>query len=121
MFGIEDFSKAIVDFQNFEVSQLGDALLFGGAILLIGMTAIFAVLSIILLCLTLFKLFFHDIPAKRAEAKSAHETKVEVADAPVAQSENDDGEIIAAIAAAIAMAESEGSGAKFRVVSFTRR
>ena len=45
MFGIEDFSKAIVDFQNFEVSQLGDALLFGGAILLIGMAAIFAVVK----------------------------------------------------------------------------
>ena len=49
---------------------------------------------------------------------------VEVNTAPVVpvQKENDEsGEIIAAIAAAIAMAESEGSGVKFRVVSFRRK
>jgi len=121
MFGIEDFSKAIVDFSNFEVSQLGDALIFGGAILLIGMLAIFAVLTIILLCLTLFKIFFHDIPNKRANGSNTNESKVSVTDVPTAEAVTNDGEIVAVIAAAIAMAESESSGAKFRVVSFKRR
>ena len=119
MFGISDFSKPIVDFSNFEFSQLGDALIFGGAILLIGMVTIFAILALLWLCLVLFKVFFHDLPEKRAEKKNAL--------APLSQTEieetvssTDDVEIIAVIAAAIAMAESEDTGLKFRVVSFKR-
>ena len=117
MFGINDFSEKIVDFANFDVSQLGSALAFGGAILLIGMLTVFSVLVILWGCLTLFKLFFHDLPAK----KKAEVKPVEVAPAPVtvAPVRNDD-EIVAVIAAAIAAAESESSGLKFRVVSFKR-
>ena len=38
MFGIEDFYAPIVKLSNeFDISQLGEAFLFGGAILLIGM------------------------------------------------------------------------------------
>ena len=121
MFGIEDFSKAIVDFSNFEFSQLGKALGFGGFMLLVGTATVFSVLCILWLCLTLFKIGFHDLPEKRAKQASAKEEApapiVEVAPAPVAQ----DAEIVAAIAAAIAMAESESSGLKFKVVSFRRK
>ena len=117
MFGINDFSEKIVDFANFDVSQLGSALAFGGAILLIGMLTVFSVLVILWGCLTLFKLFFHDLPAKKkAETKSVEVAPAPVAPAPVS---NDD-EIVAVIAAAIAAAESECSGLKFRVVSFKR-
>ena len=42
MFGI-DKTLPIVDFSNFDVSQLGDALVFGGSVLLIGMATVFAV------------------------------------------------------------------------------
>ena len=118
MFGIEDFSQAIVNFNNFEVSQLGKAALFGGAIMLLGMLVVFTVLLVLLLCLTLFKVFLHDLPAKKkAEAQDAVITPV------VQESEDDasDDEIIAVIAAAIAMAESSSSGAKFKVVSFKRK
>ncbi len=118
MFGIENYSEAIVKYgSEFEFSQLGQAALFGGAMVLIGMATIFSVLCLLWGCLSLFKLVFHDLPAKKA-AKA-----VVVDETPVAVVENttSDDEIIAVIAAAIAMAESEDSGSKFRVVSFKRK
>lgn len=118
MFGINDFSKAIIDFSNFEGSQITDALMFGGAMLLIGMATVFSVLCVLWICLTLFKICFHDIPAKRRER--VVDEAVVAAPVTTAVSNNDD-EIIAVIAAAIAMAESESSGIKFRVVSFRRK
>ena len=119
MFGIEDFTQKIVDFSNFDFSQLGNALLFGGSILLIGMLTIFSVLSLLWVCLALFKLFFHDIPAKRSSVQKAVPAPVvTVKEASVSTSES---EIVAVIAAAIAMAESENNGIKFKVVSFKRK
>ena len=47
MFGIEDFSKPIIDFANFDISQLGNALLFGLSMLAIGMITVFAVLGLL--------------------------------------------------------------------------
>ena len=94
-----------------------DALAYGGQTVLIGMATVFAVLSIIMLALLLFKLFFYDMPAKKAAEAIASEPE-EVA--PIVAMSNDD-EIIAVIAAAIAAAESESNGAKFRVVSFRRK
>ena len=120
MFDSMDFTKPIVDFSNFEFSQLKDALTYGGSVLLIGMATVFAVLITLWICITVFKLFFHDIPAFRTKKKKKAVTDEVVmqpiVEAPVAQ----DTEIVAVIAAAIAMAESENSGAKFRVVSFKR-
>ena len=119
MFGINDFGKAIVDFSNFEISQLVDALVFGGAILILGMLTIFSVLSILWLCLVLFKVAFHDLPQKKkAVATEIVAPAQEIAEEAPSSSGD---EIIAAIAAAIAMAESESSGLKFRVVSFKRK
>ena len=93
-----------------------DALGFGGEMLLIGMLAVFAVLGIIFLTLTVFKYVFTEkTPEKKAEIPVAKS-----APAPVVVTKND--EIVAVIAAAIAMAESEcGDGTKFRVVSFRRK
>ena len=117
MFGIEDFSKSIVDYSNFDISQLGEAALFGGAILLIGMVTIFAVLVVIWLCLVLFKVAFHDLPSKKAAPDPVPAAVTEVVEVV----NNNDEEIVAVIAAAIAMAESESSGVKFKVVSFKRK
>lgn len=119
MFGIEDFSKPIVDFSNFDPSQLGDALLFGASVALIGMVTIFSVLCILWLFLIVFKLVFHNIGAKKSSKKKAV-VATTVTDSVKESSDSDDEEIIAVIAAAIAMAESESSGLKFRVVSFRR-
>lgn len=118
MFGIEDFGKAIVDYSNFDVSMLGDAAIFGGAILLIGMIAIFAVLVVIWMCLALFKVAFQGAGAKKSSATVEAPAPV-VAVQQTAPSADD--EIVAVIAAAIAMAESESNGLKFRVVSFKRK
>lgn len=119
MFNVEDFSKPIIDYSDFEFDMLTETLLFGGSILLIGMITIFAVLCILWLCLALFKIVFHDLPEKRASKKPVELT-------PVFEEEihtevvNNDEEIIAVITAAIAMAESDNSDMKFRVVSFKR-
>ena len=119
MFGITDYSKPIIDFSNFDIAQLGQAAGFGGAMVLIGMVTIFAVLCLLWACLVVFKIVFHDLPEKRKAAAIANEEVVE--DAPVATVVNtQDEEIVAVIAAAIAMAESESDGIKFKVVSFKR-
>lgn len=114
-----DFSKALVDFSAFEFSQLGDALLFGGSMLVIGMLTVFAVLLVLWLCIVAFKLFIHDLPKKIKKKKKAAPVvvtpeRVEVEDTP------DEEELIAVITAAIAMAEGDNSGMNFRVVSFKR-
>ena len=95
-----------------------DALVQGGQTLLLGMATVFAVLTVIMLALLLFKLFFYDIPTKKKA--TATSTSTPVPKASSAATTNED-EIVAVIAAAIAAAESEGSGAKFRVVSFKRK
>ena len=101
------------------IEKFGDKFLYGGQMLLIGICTVFAVLILLWLTLVLFKLFFHDLPSRPKKIK---EDTVEPA--PVQQdAEAADGEeIIAVIAAAIAMAENECGGNKqFRVVSFKRK
>ena len=120
MFGITDYTQKIVDYGKFEFSMLTDALGFGGAMLLIGMATIFSVLIIIWLSLVLFKLFFHDLPAKKA-AKTAVVAETAAPVETVQVVNNNDEEIVAVIAAAIAMAESESSDIKFKVVSFRKK
>ena len=118
MFGIENYSEAIVKYgAEFDISQLGKAALFGGSMVLIGMATIFAVLCMLWACLALFKVVF-----SKSENDKADKVKVEESTTNVvsAQANNDD-EIVAVIAAAIAMAEAENSELKFRVVSFKRK
>ena len=107
----------LLEIQPDQPLKFFDALAYGGQTVLIGMASVFAVLTIIMLALLLFKLFFYDMPAKKAEEAIVSEPVVST---PVVDSSNDD-EIIAVIAAAIATAESESNGAKFRVVSFRRK
>ncbi len=119
MFGIEDFSKPIINFTDFDIGQLGTALLFGASILLIGMVTVFAVLCILWLFIYLFKLLFHELPAKRA-AKKRTAPIITAVEKSAEDTGSGDEEIVAVIAAAIAMAESEHSGMKFKVVSFRK-
>lgn len=118
MFGIENFSEKIIKFgEGFEISQLGQAALFGGAVLLIGMATVFSVLCILWGFLALFKLVFHDIPKKRANVTKV----VEAVQQEVQTVVNDaNEELVAVIAAAIAAAESDNTGIKFKVVSFRK-
>lgn len=98
-----------------------------------GMLMVFAVLALLWGVVAIFKVVLHDIPEKRAAKKKAlsaavaqaaapQEQPAEVAPAPV----EDDGEIVAAITAAIAvMLQSEEYKGQFesgfRVVSFKRK
>ena len=100
------------------IDNFGDILTYGGQMLLIGMLTVLSVLTLLWFTLIVFKFFFHDL----VHGKKIKPVKSEVA--PVHQDPvaSDDNEIIAVIAAAIAMAESENGGGKsFRVVSFKRK
>jgi sodium pump decarboxylase gamma subunit len=104
---------------NFLLEMDGNLLAFGGEVVLVGIGTVFAVLGIIWACLTLFRVVFYDIPNKRANADK-EEVKPVVETAAVNVAPDNDDEIIAVIAAAIAAAESENTGLKFKVVSFRR-
>ncbi len=115
----ENTTEKIVDFGNFEISQLGDAAALGGTMVLIGMLTVFAVLCMLWGCLVLFKIFFHDLPEKKS-SNATEPVITENISAKQAVSSAED-EIVAVVAAAIAMAESESGDTKFRVVSFKRK
>ena len=102
--------------QSFSVS---DVFGFGAQMLLIGMATVFSVLCIIWLCLVIFKLVFQNLESGKKSTKIEAEP-TEVVQPSVAYASTDS-ELVAVIAAAIAMAESENSGMKFRVVSFRRK
>ncbi len=113
----EQYSQKIIESAGF-TETLG----FGAMMLGIGMLAIFAVLCILWGALVLFRIVFYDLPAKKKTASEAPEAPAPVAPVVVAApAANEDEELIAVLAAAIAMAESECLGAKFRVVSFRRK
>ena len=114
-----DFSEPIVNFSKFDFSQLGDALIFGGSMFLIGIVTVFAVLCLLWLFLIIFKIVFHDLPKKKPKKVSVAPVII-TPEKTVDVKKEDDKEIVAVIAAAIAMAESDNSGMKFRVVSFKR-
>ncbi len=106
LFTFPDFTKPVENFP--------DRLIFGGLMLLIGMAVVFAVLIIIWACLAIFKYAF--------AGKEPKQKKPAPVPAPIKQVYTPtDAEIVAVIAAAIAAAESENSGMKFRVVSFKRK
>ncbi len=93
----------------------------------LGIATVFVVLALIWGCLEVFKYVFYTIPerSKKASATASVEETAPVTE--VVEESNDDGEIVAAIIAAItAMRADEAavSGTKstgFRVVSFRKR
>ena len=114
----------LLDVNNIDITKkidnLGDKFFYGGRMLLIGIMTVFAVLVLLWIALIGFKFFFHDLPRGEKKTKSVKvEQPAPVQYAPVV-SGND--EIVAVIAAAIAMAENDcGGNTKFRVVSFKRK
>nr|MBQ4318348.1 OadG family protein [Clostridia bacterium] len=112
---------------------ISERLGIGLELLIVGMGTVFSVLLILWGVLALFKVFFYDMknkdakPAeKKPEPKPAAPTAAPEPVQPAAQA--DDGELIAAITAAVAAyldAEAQAQGlpqcdTKFRVVSFRR-
>ena len=111
----EDYGSSII-----MTHGVFETLMFGLQMLLIGMLTIFAVLVILWIALVIFKFFFHDLAKKERSAVITDSVAKVVETTPTATSSDE--ELVAVIAAAIAMAESEsGNGIKYRVVSFKRR
>ena len=103
-----------------KISDFGDKIAFGGMMLGIGMLAVFAVLCSLWGALIIFKICFYDLPSKKI-SEPAPKEDIQKTIVPIEAPVSGDEEIIAVLAAAIAMAESESSGVKFRVVSFNRK
>ena len=103
-----------------ETTSFGETLGFGAMMLGIGMLAVFAVLCVLWGALVIFKIAFYDVPNKKKASAEAKPVEATPTPAPTTTA-NEDEELIAVFAAAIAMAESECLGAKFRVVSFKRK
>ena len=112
--------------------NVGDALAYGLPLSLFGFAVVFGVLILIWGILALFKVFFYTIPnakmnsAPKVKAESKPEAKVApaVQTAPVSVNVSGDGEIVAAIIAAIESyraANGVTSPGGFRVVSFKKR
>ena len=99
-----------------ELTSLADKLQYGGTMLLLGMATVFAVLTVIWLSLVIFKL----VSQRASEKEKAKPDIIPAPTTPAAEQSSSSEEIVAVIAAAIAMAESEGNGLKFRVVSFRK-
>ncbi len=106
---------ALSSSSNVEMT-VGEKLIYGGQMLLLGIGAVFSVLLIIYLCLLIFKAVFSKSSKKEKKVEVAPVVATPIQTVNTSQNE----EIVAVIAAAIAMAEAEGSGVKFRVVSFRR-
>ena len=93
---------------------------------ILGILTVFAVLTILWGCLELFKYVFYTLPEQRKKSESGEEnTNPAPSTAPVEeQVYADDGEIVAAIIAAITAARAEEGDVAptaFRVVSFRKR
>ena len=92
---------------------------------ILGMLTVFAVLAILWGCLEVFKYVFYTLPERKKKANAENAVaEPEAAPEQEEQTYADDGEIVAAIIAAITAAraeESDGAPAAFRVVSFRKR
>ena len=102
-----------MSFDTFSVEKIAN----GGFIAIIGILVVFIVIALIWAILLCFNLIFNKAGAKKRKTKSVtHDILPTVEET---QSTNDE-EIVAVIAAAIAMAESEAPQSTFKVVSFKR-
>ena len=96
-----------------------DRLSDGSRILLTGMLTVFAVLCIIWFCLYIMRLFFYDLPKKRAAAPAVEEAAPAEEAGTAALSDGQDDALVAVIAAAVAAYTGEDEN-DFRVVAFRR-
>ena len=89
----------------------------GGIVAIIGLSVVFLVLASIWLLLLCFNVVFNKMSFGN---KKSDEITHDIEPVAVAQPTITEEEIVAVITAAIAMAESEAPGSKFKVVSFKR-
>ena len=112
---VEKFPKS--GFENIsENAGLGERLLYGLKICVIGMLVVFAVLAVLCLILYLFKVYYNVITKKAASKKTADAANIP---APAASAESDEETVVAVATAAIAASRNE-SDAAFKVISITK-
>lgn len=93
----------------------------------LGIATVFVVLALVWGCLEVFKYVFYTLPESKKKAASNVEAVTPAEVVETVEESSDDGEIVAAIIAAITAfrAEESGEGGKksggFRVVSFRKR
>ena len=113
---------------NKEILSMPERLSEAGSVTLMGMAAIFLVLTLLWICIEVMHLFLGEKETKKEKQPAPKKEKNESAPVTVSaptvaptSAQEDDGAIVAAITAAIsaAMAE-EGYTGGFRVVSFKR-
>lgn len=114
---VEEAAKSGI--ASIDISTTEGKLNMGLQVVVVGMLVVFAVLAILWFALVLFKFFCYDLPQKRKKEPELS-VKQEVTEVPVPIVQNNDEEIIVAIAAAIAAAEAEEPWTRFRVVAFRR-
>ena len=100
------------------LESAADKFAYGGQMLLIGMSVVFSVLLILWGALELFHLIVTKAPTalEKKRAKKAEPTPADAAGTVF----DDESELIAVFAAAIAAASEENPAGSFRVVSFRR-
>ena len=103
---------------NEKIGSIPEILSYGTEMLLIGMAAIFSVLIIILFFIKLLEVFLAGSSSEKSTSKATIQAQQE---APVSIQNALNDEIVAVIAAAIATAEAENNGMKFKVVSFRKK
>jgi len=101
------------------LESVSDKFAYGGQMLLIGMSVVFAVLLILWGALELFHLIVTKLPAAIEKKRAKANVSEEVSPAAAVPDE-DDSELVAVFAAAIAAASEENPAGSFRVVSFRR-
>ena len=114
---IGDAGEVIKEEVNTTTMTLGERTAYCLQRTLIGLIIVFGVLAIIMLVLYVSKFIF----SRETKPKKTEEKTEAVKNQAEEPAQNDDGEVVAAIIAAItAMREEEGNVGAFRVVSFKR-
>ena len=99
------------------LESAADKFSYGGQMLLIGMSVVFAVLLLLWGALELFHLVVSTIEKKRTKAPAPKPATVPAVETAAS---DDESELVAVMAAAIAAASEENPEGSFRVVSFRR-
>ena len=99
------------------LESAADKFSYGGQMLLIGMSVVFAVLLLLWGALELFHLVVSTIEKKRTKAPAPNPAAVPAVETAAS---DDESELVAVMAAAIAAASEENPEGSFRVVSFRR-
>ena len=99
------------------LESAADKFSYGGQMLLIGMSVVFAVLLLLWGALELFHLVVSTIEKKRTKAPAPKPAAVPAVETAAS---DDESELVAVMAAAIAAASEENPEGSFRVVSFRR-